>query len=220
MQFFLKKYQSLILTTLFGLVVGLLLLASYYLLQKYDIQNALLDFLPSGHTGTITLFIILVLGTSIGLPRQIAAFCAGYTLDIVMGALVATSATIIGCLISLLLARRFLANFVAQKYPAQLKKLAHFFANQTLIKAIIIRFIPAGSNFLTNIIAGVVHVPIKPYLLGSAIGFLPQMTIFAMMGNGVRIADEQQIFISLALFISALLLSFYLYKFSPKKDIA
>jgi len=67
---------------------------------------------------------------------------------------------------------------VQRHYPQPLAKVSLFFSHDTFLKALIIRLLPAGSNFLTNVLAGTARSPFKPYVLGTAIGFLPQMTIF------------------------------------------
>lgn len=195
-----------------GLLIALFALVSYQLLGGQQVQQQLLSILPEGNLGIATLFILLIVGTSIGLPRQVAAFCSGYSLGVFIGGLFATAAAIGGCMISLSIGRFLFSEKLAQRYPIQLAKLQQFFANRTLLKAIIIRLIPAGSNLLTNLLAGFSKVPTKPYVVGSAIGFLPQMFIFAMLGNGIKINSQMQISVSIALFVIAILLSLYLVK--------
>lgn len=194
------------------MLIALFALVSYQLLGGQAVQQQLLDILPQGKLGILTLFVILVVGTSIGLPRQVAAFCSGFTLDIVSGTLFATTAAIGGCIISLTIGRFLLSEQLAARYPKPLSKLQQFFAERILLKAIIIRLIPAGSNLLTNLLAGFSKVPVKPYVIGSAIGFLPQMFIFSMLGNGVKINNQQQVTVSIILFVIAGLLTAYLVK--------
>ena len=67
-------------------------------------------------------------------------------------------------------------------------------------------------------LAGMARVSVKPYLLGSFLGFIPQMIIFAMAGNGVRLESNQQILISGMLFFVAILLSTSLYYFNSRTN--
>ncbi|WP_440877182.1 TVP38/TMEM64 family protein [Thalassotalea sp. PLHSN55] len=206
-----------LITTLFGILIGLSLWLSYNSLNHSSFYQDALALLPSGGLGIATLFIILAFATSVGLPRQVAAFACGFVLEITTGALLATAAALSGCLLTLLTSRALLTGIVTKKYPKALTSLAQFFSHDTFTKTLIIRFLPAGSNLLTNILAGVAKVPLTPYLLGSGIGFLPQMFIFSMMGNGVKLADKQQLLISISLFLVAAILSAYLYKRTPNK---
>ena len=81
-----------------------------------------------------------------------------------------------------------------------------------VIKALAIRLIPAGSNFLTNVLAGTAKAKVFPYLAGTMVGFLPQMTLFSMLGAGVNVGSKQQVIISVITIVIAGLLITYLYK--------
>lgn len=160
----------------------------------------------------IILFSSLAVATSLGLPRQIAALVAGINLGAFLGAVIATLAATIGCLITFSIARYAFSEKIGQRYPKQLTKLSLFISEQTFIKAIIIRILPIGSNFLTNIIAGVTKVSMKAFVSGSFIGFIPQMVIFALAGSGIRLGAKNEMIASGILFIIALLLTIYLVK--------
>jgi uncharacterized membrane protein YdjX (TVP38/TMEM64 family) len=129
----------------------------------------------------------------------------------------ATLSAVLGCILTLIIARRLLANIIARHYPQPLAKVSLFFSYNTFLKALIIRLLPAGSNFLTNVLAGTARSPVKPYVLGSALGFIPQMSIFALMGAGLQVDGQQQLIISLILLVIALLLGAYLYRKSQTK---
>ncbi len=158
------------------------------------------------------LLLTLALATSCGLPRQIAALVAGINLGALWGAIVATIAATLGCMLTLIVARYILSDKITQKYPKQLNKLSEFLKKQTFLKAIVIRLLPLGSNFLTNIIAGVSKVSMKSYVGGSFVGFIPQMAIFALAGSGIRLGEKNELLASALLFIIALALTAYLFK--------
>jgi len=65
---------------------------------------------------------------------------------------------------------------------------------------------------LTNILAGMTSVAVLPFLLGSMIGYVPQMLVFALMGKGVLLQSGWKIGLSFALFAFSSLLSWYLYQ--------
>lgn len=159
---------------------------------------------------TLLLFIFLSLATSIGLPRQIAALVAGINLGAFIGMIIATLAATLGCLITFSVARYLLSDKIAGKYPSKLEELSAFLGEQTFLKAIIIRILPLGSNFLTNIIAGVSKVSMPAYVSGSFVGFIPQMIIFSLAGSGIRLGAQNELIASVTLFVIALLLTAYL----------
>lgn len=158
----------------------------------------------------LLLFIFLSLATSIGLPRQIAALVAGINLGAWAGMVVATLAATLGCLITFTASRYLFSEIVTKKYPKQLSTLSTFLGEQTFLKAIVIRILPLGSNFITNIIAGVSKVSMRAYVSGSFVGFIPQMVIFSLAGSGIRLGAQNELIASGVLFIIALLISAYL----------
>ncbi|WDE05045.1 VTT domain-containing protein [Thalassomonas viridans] len=168
------------------------------------------QLIPRGPAGIITLFLFLSITTAIGLPRQVAAFVSGYSFGGIYGAALATLAATVGCLLTFTLSRHLFSNKVSARYPKQIDKVSAFIEQQTLVKTIIIRLLPLGSNLMTNILAGVTRVSAKPYVLGSFLGFIPQMLIFSFAGSGVKLADEQQVYFTFALFVIIALLGSYL----------
>ncbi|WDE12223.1 TVP38/TMEM64 family protein [Thalassomonas haliotis] len=206
--------------SLFALAILLIVLVGSNSVTLADIRHLnpaswgqyLIDqqLIPQGPAGILVLFLFLSITTAIGLPRQVAAFVSGYSFGGVYGAILATLAATIGCLLTFSVARHILSHRVTAKYPKQIGKVSAFIEQQTLAKTIIIRLLPLGSNLMTNILAGVTRVSAKPYVLGSLLGFIPQMLIFSFAGSGVKLADEQQVYISFALFIAIALLGSYL----------
>jgi len=211
----LKKNSALKLVTL-ATILSLLLAITLatVLLGSYgaSIQHFLATLLPNTLLGALTFILLLTPAMAIGLPRQVAALSAGFLFGASYGMLLATVSAILGCILTLVFARKFFANLVQRHYPQPLAKVSHFFSHDTFLKALIIRLLPAGSNFLTNVLAGTARSPFRPYVLGTAIGFLPQMTIFSLMGAGLKVDGQQQLILSAILFIIALILSHYLYR--------
>ncbi|KGJ97589.1 SNARE associated protein [Colwellia psychrerythraea] len=166
----------------------------------------------STYFNSLLLFGFLSLATSIGLPRQIAALVAGINLGALVGMIIATLATTLGCFITFSISRYLLSARIARKHPKKLATLSAFLAEQTFLKAVVIRILPLGSNFITNIIAGVSKVSMPAYVSGSFVGFIPQMLIFSLAGSGIRLGAQNELIISVTLFVIALLISAYLVK--------
>ena len=54
-----------------------------------------------------------------------------------------------------------------------------------------LRLLPVGSNMLLNLVAGVSERARQaPFMAASAIGYLPQTVVFALLGGGVRVSQE------------------------------
>ena len=212
-----STFKLALLTTVASLLLAITLATMFFGDYGVSIQLYLNALIPKTLTGALTFILLLTPALAIGLPRQIAALSAGFLFGAGLGVLLATISAIVGCLITLLLARKLLSNLVEQQYPEPLAKVSYFFSHHTFIKALIIRLVPAGSNFLTNVLAGTARTPISPFIFGSAVGFIPQMTIFSLMGAGLQVNGQQQLMLSLVLLVMALLLSGYLYRKNIKR---
>ncbi|ARD44087.1 VTT domain-containing protein [Colwellia sp. PAMC 21821] len=215
------KTKSAVKVTVIATLISILLAITLatLLLGNYGaiIQNYLNTIIPNTLFGALLFVLILTPAMAVGLPRQIAALSAGFLFGASLGMVLATISAVLGCLVTLILARKFFANIIERNYPQQLAKVSHFFSHNTFLKALIIRLLPAGSNFLTNVLAGTARSPVKPYILGSALGFIPQMTIFSLMGAGLQVNGQQQLIISVILLVIALLLGGYLYRKTHNK---
>ena len=212
-----STFKLALLTTVASLLLAITLATMFFGDYGVSIQLYLNALIPKTLTGALTFTLLLTPALAIGLPRQIAALSAGFLFGAGFGVLLATISAIVGCLITLLLARKLLSNLVEQQYPEPLAKVCYFFSHHTFIKALIIRLVPAGSNFLTNVLAGTARTPISPFIFGSALGFIPQMTIFSLMGAGLQVNGQQQLMLSLVLLVMALLLSGYFYRKNIKR---
>jgi len=177
-------------------------------LTLFDIDNSV---------HLIALSILLMLLMAVGLPRQVVALSLGYLLGSFSGTLLATLIACSACLVTYIGARTLFSHRIHTHFPAQQQTLAQFFSTDTFQKALIIRLLPVGSNFLTNVIAGSVKAPAWQYLLGTGVGFVPQMTLFAMLGAGISVGKTNQIALALGLMLVAAFLSFRLYRQSRKQ---
>ena len=77
---------------------------------------------------------------------------------------------------------------------------------------VLIRLLPVGNNFATNLAAGVSRVPALPFFLGSLLGYIPQTLVFALAGSGVDVGAAWRIGIAVALFVLSGAIGAWLYR--------
>ncbi len=200
-----------------GLVLIVTLVAVGVLIRKTGIIDGVdknwIDQTVRGQ-GLAGIAIFMVVGaafTGIGFPRQLIAALAGYAFGIVAGTFFATLATVIGCAGATLYARFMGRGFVQARFPDRAQMIDDFLRDNPFKMTLIIRLLPVGSNIATNLAAGVTSVPLLWFLLGSALGYIPQTLIFALVGKGVRIDSVWQISASVVLFIISGILGAHLF---------
>lgn len=209
-------------STLKYIVKGLPVLVSLVaigFLVKYSGLGNLLDeaWIDSavrgqGLAGDLLFIGVGALATAVGMPRQVVAFMGGYAFGFVLGTLLSTLATLIGCALGFYYARLFGRSLVSQRFGGKARKMDDFIREHPFSMTMLIRLLPVGSNLVTNLAAGVTSVAFAPFLLGSALGYLPQNAIFALVGSGIGVDPVWRIGLGVALFAISAVLGVYLYR--------
>ncbi|GAB3033060.1 TVP38/TMEM64 family protein [Bowmanella dokdonensis] len=155
----------------------------------------------------VSLFALL---TSVGLPRQIPAFAAGFFYGVLPGLGISTLAVLLGAALTLLYTRLPLISRLHLKQTSHpmLALLYRFPFRATLA----IRLFPVGNNLAMNLLAGFARLPVRPFLLASLLGYLPQMLIFALSGAGLMLDTRWQILLALALMLLSSWLGLAVYR--------
>ena len=139
--------------------------------------------------------------TAVGCPRQLPSFLGGYVYGVLGGTILATLGTVLGSAISFLYARFLGRSIIRRRFGHRIERFESFLAGRTFSMTLIIRLMPVGNNLITNLAAGLTRIKILPFLLGSAVGFMPQSLIFALVGKGTRVDPGLRIGIAAVLFV-------------------
>ncbi len=159
------------------------------------------DIRGQGFTGELLFVGIGMLFTAVGLPRQVICFLAGYAFGLLEGTILALLASVLGCIVAFYYARVLGRDLVVSRFPNRVRGIDNFLHENPFSMTLLIRLLPLGSNLVTNLAAGVSSVGGGPFFLGSAIGYLPQILVFTLIGSGFSVDPELRITISVALFI-------------------
>ena len=172
-----------------------------------------------GMLGWPLLFTAGVLLMVLGFPRQVVAFLGGGLLGATAGTVIATLMSACACAVTFMLSRYFLHSWVRRRYPTVIAKLHPLLSKKPYSATLMIRLLPIGSNALINIVAGASTIRGHAFVSASAVGYIPQMLTFALLGQGVEEMSSLQITVSLILLACALLLGAHLYRWDQKQEI-
>lgn len=196
-----------------GLFVILLLAGAGFLLGDLLDKAWIDDYVRNtGIQGQVLFVLAGGLLISLGLSRQFIAFLGGYGFGFVQGAMLGMAAVIGGCITTFYVARLLLGSTPRTISNPRVQKVSAFLHDNTFSMALLIRLLPAGSNWVVNLAAGATGIRSLPFFLGSALGFVPQMLIFALVGGGTRIGQAWQVGIAMCLLVVAGGLGLYLYR--------
>ena len=188
----------------------------------YKYTNQVVDFAlpPVSHgTGKLSQHLVSKQGAVIVFWSSVCSHCVRY--DVYLNefenrnpgiALLAVAATTIGCMVTFSFSRFLARRWIAAKFSDRIAKADDFFQANTFAATLLIRFLPLGSNFVTNLVAGVSKAGAAAFVGGSALGYIPQSFIFALLGSGITLEPGLRISLSVVLFLISAALGVYLFR--------
>jgi uncharacterized membrane protein YdjX (TVP38/TMEM64 family) len=138
-----------------------------------------------------------------GVPRQAVAFGAGYVFGAWNGAGLAMVALMLGCAADFWWARTVARNWAIRRLRGRLARIDRFLAQNPFTATLTLRLLPVGNNLAVNLLAGVSGVRAWPFLAASAIGYVPQTLVFALVGSGVHVDRAVQVGLGVGLFAAS-----------------
>lgn len=204
------------------LLKGLMLISTLIIIA-YIIKAAQLDSMLNkawidseirgkGISGEILFLGVGILATAVGIPRQAISFLAGYAFGLLPGVFIGVLSTAGGCIVSFYYARWLGRGVLGARHGDRIRRINEFLYNNTFSTTLLIRLLPAGNNLVTNLAAGMSNVQFIPFLIGSALGYVPQTVIFALVGSGMNINPVFRVGLGIVLFIISGILGIYLYR--------
>lgn len=166
----------------------------------------------SGLQGEFLFVLVGGVFAAIGLPRQAVSFLAGYAFGFVEGTALGLAATALGCAIAFFYARLLGREFVKSRYARRIERVDTFLRDNPFTMTLLIRFLPLGSNLITNLAAGVSSVSALAFITGSVLGYIPQTAVFALLGSGVNVDNKVMLAIGIIGFVVSGVLGVYLYR--------
>ena len=196
-----------------GLLVMVILVLITWLLKDVLDQDWIdAQVRANGVAGVLLFVLVCCLLGSIGLSRQVIAFLGGYAFGFSQGFLLSMVAVVGACITTFYIARLLLRTYLEKQFSARIQQVDSFLRENTFTMALLVRLLPLGSNWMINIAAGVSSVKKLPFFLGSALGYIPQMLVFSLVGSGARVDQFWQVAIAMALFVLAAILGIVLYR--------
>lgn len=201
----------------FKTILSLVLIAGFLLMIQWVDFDGFFKSLPFSDApnagwmnGKLAYLLFGSIVVCIGCPRQVVSFFAAYFFGLWTGFIIGLTATTIGCALSFFVARIF-QNTFKNLVRGRLNLALQFWKDNTFSVTLIWRFIPAGSNLLTNLAAGALGISALPFIAGSALGYIPHTLVFALLGSGIDLGSDKQLYLSLGLFAICILIGVILF---------
>ncbi|MDD4036479.1 MAG: VTT domain-containing protein [Bacilli bacterium] len=119
------------------------------------------------------------------LPLAVFIALNTYTFGSVVGFVLSWIATIIGCILSFLIFRRYIRDFIYNRYANNKKviKLIDFIGNVSFTKLVLVIALPFTPAFLVNIAAGLSNISIRKFIVAIIFGKLSIIYFWGYIGT-------------------------------------
>jgi uncharacterized membrane protein YdjX (TVP38/TMEM64 family) len=166
----------------------------------------------TGLTGELLFVVVGGLATALPVPRNVISFLGGYAFGLAHGTLLALLAEELGCLLTFTCGRTVARRAVRERLGERVRRIEDFLAANPFSMTLLVRLLPVGNNFLTNMAAGVSRVHALPFLLGSLLGYLPKTFVFALAGSGIDSGTHLRLVLAVVVFLISGGLGIWLYR--------
>ena len=176
----------------------------------------------AGAHGPAAFLLVSVALCAVGVPRQAVAYAGGLAFGAWPGTALALVAEVAGAALSFLWARLVARDAAARlllRRGGRLARLRDRLVRRPFATTLTLRLLPVGNSLLLTLLAGVAGLSAAPFLLASALGFLPQTLVFALLGDGVQVDGGTQVVLGLVLFVASAALGAVLLRRAPA-DVA
>lgn len=147
-------------------------------------RQLLADYHASHQTATVAGFMALyILQTALSLPgAAILSLAAGAIFGSALGTLYAVSAATIGATLAFLVTRYLLRDTILDRFGPKLEGLNRELEARGFNYLLFLRLVPLFPFFLINLAAGITRLPLRTFVLGTAIGIIPGGFVFVNAG--------------------------------------
>jgi uncharacterized membrane protein YdjX (TVP38/TMEM64 family) len=182
-------------------VLGAGLLAFFALgLQRYVTFQALADHRAlllawvAAHPALAPLIYVLsyIAAVAFSLPGGVLlTLTGGFLFGTVAGGSYALVGATIGATALFIAARSALGGFLRAKAGPALRRMEAGFRRDAFSYLLVLRLVPIFPFFLVNLVPAFLDVPLRIYVLATAIGIIPATFVFASVGSGLgAVFDE------------------------------
>lgn len=140
----------------------------------------------------LLLFATYILATALSLPiGSLLTILAGFLFGTLVASLWVIAGATIGSIAIFLAARTALHDTLAAKAGPWLKRMERGFREDALSYLLVLRLLPIFPFWLVNLVPALLGVPLRTYILGTALGIAPGTVVFASVGSGLGVVFDR-----------------------------
>ncbi|MDG2320055.1 MAG: VTT domain-containing protein [Rhodospirillaceae bacterium] len=152
-----------------------------------DNRETLLAVVAGNYIAAVAVFMLVyVAAVTFSIPGAVwLSIAGGFIFSVGPATLFIVVAATIGATLVFLLARYVLGDMLRQKAGGAIERMRSGFQEDALSYMLVLRLVPLLPFFIVNLVPAFLNVPVRVYVLGTALGIIPGSFVFAWVGSGV-----------------------------------
>ncbi len=150
-------------------------------------REALLDFVSVNYVGAVAAFMaIYILAVTFSIPGAVwLSISGGFIFSAGPATAYIVIAATLGATLVFLLARYVLGDVLRSKAGGAIDRMRSGFQEDAFSYMLVLRLVPLFPFFIVNLVPAFLNVPIRIYVVGTALGIIPGAFVFALVGSGL-----------------------------------
>jgi uncharacterized membrane protein YdjX (TVP38/TMEM64 family) len=150
-------------------------------------EQAKIHFIPAA----LLMIFIEILIVVFCLPAvALMMFFAGFVFGALWGGIIALTGSVTGAAILFLLTRSVFGRFLRDRAKGLYAKIAGPMEEDAFFYLLFMRLVPIFPFFLVNIVPALFNIPLRLFILSTAIGIMPVTFIYAWLGQALGRVDK------------------------------
>ena len=184
----LKRFLPLVILLLAIVAVFALGLDDYVSFEQLGHNRARLLDLVDRHPFLAPFAFMLIYATAIALSipgGAILTMTGGFLFGVAAATLYAVIAATLGATVVFFIAKTALGDTLREKAGPAMRRMEAGFRENALNYLLFLRLIPVFPFWLVNLVSAFLGVPLRTYIVATAVGIIPGTLVYASSGNGL-----------------------------------
>jgi uncharacterized membrane protein YdjX (TVP38/TMEM64 family) len=188
-----KRFSPLIILLLAIVAVFGLGLDDYVSFEQLEHNRSRLLGLVDRHPFLAPFAFMLIYASAIALSipgGAILTMAGGFLFGVAGGTAYAIVAATLGATVVFLIAKTALGDTLRQSAGPAMRRMEAGFRENALNYLLFLRLIPVFPFWLVNLVSAFLGVPLRTYVVATAVGIIPGTVVYASVGNGLGAVFE------------------------------
>ncbi len=197
------------------IIIFINLQRQYTNVEPEDIQNFIQQF---GIYAPLFFLGISFIRPLVFFPLTVFYLASGLAFGALLGGFLSLGSALIGAFVAHFIANKVGIDFFPMKWKSRICAIQHKIEKKGLRNMIFVRFIPLISFDLISYAAGLAHLKLSSYMLGTMIGIAPRVFAYSYVGANIIDTSDPRFIASMVILLVIFIVPFGIYQYMERKN--